>query len=96
MAKILQFPDRNKLTDDDLAILIRASIIWLKRCRDNAKPCAILSPVSTGNEPYLLEVCGYLGGRFYYRIKRSQAVWHTTKRDANGDSFLTQSTQLPI
>lgn len=44
-ARILQFPDRNNPTEDDLAILIRASIIWTKRCRDNPNACAILLSV---------------------------------------------------
>jgi hypothetical protein len=45
MAKLLQFPDRNNPSEDDLAILIRASIIWAKRCRNNPDACGILLSV---------------------------------------------------
>jgi hypothetical protein len=44
-AKILHFPNRSNPTDDEMAVLIKASIRLRKSCMDNERASAIMVAV---------------------------------------------------
>lgn len=43
LAKVIQFPDRNNPSDDDIALLMRTSIkLYWRRAIENTRNCAII------------------------------------------------------